>query len=86
MPIYTLHGCTIDIPKGRQSARVTRPEIRDDAGQVIQSGATASFAVIPDGPMPEVQAQRWVLGLPRLIDQPAIPDSVADDATEVDDE
>lgn len=72
MGIYTLHGCTIDIPKGRQSATVTRPEIKDEAGQVIQSAASAAFKVIPepDAPTPEVQAQRWVLTLPRIIETP----------------
>jgi hypothetical protein len=77
MPIYTLHGCTIEVPKGRQSAKASRPEVRDDAGRVIQTAAAADFRTIAGGPTPEVQAQRWVLALPRLIEPRAPADNPA---------
>lgn len=70
MPIFTLHGVTIEVPKGGRSARAYRPAIHLD-GKLVQSEARAEFQVIPDGASPQVQATRWALGLPRIIDQPA---------------
>lgn len=68
MPIYTLYGCTIEVAKGGQRATASRPEVRDVAGQLIQSAAAAEFLVLgyADAPTPQVQAQRWVKALPRI--------------------
>ena len=65
MPIFTLHGVTIEVPKGGQSAKAYRPSIYL-GGKLVQSEARAEFGVIPDGPSPQVQATRWALNLPRI--------------------
>ncbi len=59
MSIFTLNSCTIEVPKGGQSAKATRhaegktPEV-------------AEFKVlgIDGAPTPQVQATRWALGMP----------------------
>ena len=55
MPIYTLNRCTIEVAKGRQHATATRHG----------TGETRTFRVlgVDDAPTPEVQAQRWAMGL-----------------------
>lgn len=65
MPIYTYIGATIEVAKGGQSAKATRHEVRDDAGNVLQAAASKEFKVIgePDAPTPQVQAERWVQSL-----------------------
>ena len=80
MPIYTLKGCTIEVPKGGRSAKVSRPAIHL-GGQLVQTEARAEFAVIPDGPSPQVQAERWAMGLPAVkpANIPEIPDTELED-------
>lgn len=50
MAIYTYRGCTIEVAKGGQTAKVSVP-----------GGETRTFKVLgeADSPTPQVQAQRW---------------------------
>lgn len=81
MPIYTLRGCTIDVAKGGQHARVTRPQIIQGE-TVIQSAAAAEFTSLPAGPTAETQAQRWAMGLPRVIEDTSESPDEIDEATD----
>lgn len=51
--IYTLRGCTIEVPKGGQSATATLP-----------GKEPVEFTNIAGGPSGEVQAQRLAMDLP----------------------
>lgn len=86
MPIYTIHGCTIEVAKGGQRATASRHEIRDEAGQVIQSAAAAEFLVLgyADAPTPQVQAQRWAKALPRIADLVPVAEPMEVEAEEGD--
>ena len=68
MAIYTLNRCTIEVAKGRQSAKVTR----HGTGEAAQFGVLA----VDGAPTPEVQAQRWALGMPPWV-APAAPAKAA---------
>lgn len=57
MPIYTLRGCTIEVPKGGRSAKATRHGDKPES-------KSFSVLAVKDAPTPEVQAQRWAMGLP----------------------
>jgi len=82
MPIYTYRGSTIEVAKGGRSARASRVEVRDTAGVVIQSAASAEFGVLPDvdAPTPQVQAERWAKALAQVF--PADP---IEEPTEIED-
>lgn len=79
MATFTLHGVTVEVPKGGRSAKASRPEVYL-GGELVQTAAAAEFGVIPDGPSPQVQATRWALALPRI--EPQVVEAVAD--TEMD--
>jgi hypothetical protein len=66
MPIYTLRGCTIEVAKGGRSAKATRHKV----GQQSQ---VREFSVVAGEPTPEVQAQRWAMGIeqPRAVTEKA---------------
>lgn len=82
MPTFTLHGITIEVPKGGQSAKASRPAVYL-GGELVQSAAAAEFRVLPGHPSPQVQATRWALTLPRIEDlPPAAAEAGAD--TEID--
>jgi hypothetical protein len=91
MPIYTLHGCTIEVAKGGRSAKATRHVDKD--GQPVQPPETAEFVVIAekDAPSPQVQAQRWAMGLElqfvaknATASQPISPQEVTEGDTDLD--
>lgn len=81
MPIFTLHGVTIEVPKGGRSATAYRPAVVID-GQLVQTEARAEFGVIPEGPTPQVQATRWALALPRIEEYPVEPETEVDEVTD----
>lgn len=93
MPTYTLFGATVEVAKGGQSAKVTRAQVKDDAGQVIQSAAYREFRVLgyPNAPTPQVQAERWVHSLPPVIEDVQLAEifepaeAATDEGTEIDD-
>lgn len=82
MPIYTLHGCTIEVAKGGRSATASRVEVRQ-GDAVIQSAASREFSVLPepDSPTPQVQAERWVKSLPAIIAAEPVVDGSERDHT-----
>ncbi len=85
MPIYTLHGCTIEVAKGGRSATAARVEIRD-GDKVIQNASRHTFYSTPTITA-QVQAQRWAKALPRLLEvvaTPAVAEAATDEPTELD--
>jgi hypothetical protein len=56
--VYTFQGCTIEVAPGGQWAKATRhPDGRPPESREFR------VLGVPDAPSPQVQAQRWVMGI-----------------------
>lgn len=66
--IYTLSGCTIEVPKGGRTATAKRHV----------DGTSVKFQTVAGGATAEVQAQRWALNAANQIDDATELDEASD--------